>query len=256
MSVIKSFFISFSIYSKIPVPQFEWKDKDMKYVLCFFPWIGGIIGVLTYLWGYLFLHFHFGTLLFTMAGTAIPLLVSGGFHVDGFMDTMDALRSYQPKERKLEILKDPHIGAFSVIQIVLYYLIFIGAYSELNSSKAMLIMGAGFFLSRTISGIGVVTLQNAKKEGLLYLFSSKAHEKAVKVTLYIQFILCAIFLLYQSLEAGFAVIIGGLLTFIYYRYRCYKEFGGITGDTSGYLVTLCEVITVVIIAVCCITKVI
>ena len=40
-----------------------------------------------------------------------------GFHVDGFMDTMDALHSYQPRERKLEILKDSHIGAFSVIKL-------------------------------------------------------------------------------------------------------------------------------------------
>ncbi len=256
MSVIKSFFISFSIYSKIPVPQFEWKDKDMKYVLCFFPWIGGIIGLLTYLWGSLFQHFQFGTLLFAMAGTAIPLLVSGGFHVDGFMDTMDALHSYQPRERKLEILKDSHIGAFSVIQIIFYYLIFLGAYSELNSLKAMAVAGAGFFLSRTISGIGVVTLKNAKKEGLLYLFSSKAHEKVVKIALCIQFILCVIFMLCQSLEAGIAVTAGGIFTFLYYRYRCYKEFGGITGDTSGYLVTLSEAVTMAIVALCCIANII
>ena len=30
MSVIKSFFIAFSIYSKIPVPQFAWKEEDMR----------------------------------------------------------------------------------------------------------------------------------------------------------------------------------------------------------------------------------
>ncbi len=37
MQVIKSFFIAVSIYSKIPVPQFEWKEDDMKYVFLFFP---------------------------------------------------------------------------------------------------------------------------------------------------------------------------------------------------------------------------
>ena len=40
MRIIKSFFIAFSMYSKIPMPPFEWKDEDMRYALCFFP-LGG-----------------------------------------------------------------------------------------------------------------------------------------------------------------------------------------------------------------------
>lgn len=256
MAVIKSFFISFSMYSKIPVPQFEWKDQDMKYVLCFFPWVGAVIGILTYLWGIICKDFQLGKLIFAAVGTALPLLVSGGFHVDGFMDTMDALHSYQSRERKLEILKDSHIGAFSVIQIILYYFIFTGAYSEINGLRAMATVGAGFVLSRIVSGIGVVSLKCAKKEGLLYLFSSKAHEKVVKISLYIQLVLCVLFMLYLSFVTGIAITIGAALTFLYYRYRCYKEFGGITGDTAGYCVTLSEVITVVIVSICCILKLI
>ncbi len=50
MSVIKSFFIAFSIYSKIPVPQFAWKEEDMRYTLCFFPWVGAVIGLCFLLW--------------------------------------------------------------------------------------------------------------------------------------------------------------------------------------------------------------
>ena len=50
MRIIKSFFIAFSMYSKIPMPQFAWKDEDMRYALCFFPWVGAVIGVLWYLW--------------------------------------------------------------------------------------------------------------------------------------------------------------------------------------------------------------
>ena len=117
MTVIKSFFIAFSLYSSIPVPQFTWKEEDMKYVLCFFPWVGAVIGALVYLWGRFCNHCAVGTLCYSLIGTAIPLIITGGFHVDGFMDTMDAFHSYQPRERKLEILKDSHIGAFSVIML-------------------------------------------------------------------------------------------------------------------------------------------
>ncbi len=244
--------ISLSIYSKIPMPQFPWKDEDMKYVLCFFPWVGAVIAGLTILWGWLCGYFQIGTLAFAAVGTVIPILVSGGFHLDGFMDTMDALHSYQSREKKLEILKDSHIGAFAVIQVLVYYFIYLGAYSALNNIKAMAVVGAGFFLSRCLSGIGVVTLRCAKKEGLLYLFSSKAHERAVKIILALQTGLCMAGMLLLSFQMGAAVILGAIITFYYYRYRSYKEFGGITGDTAGYFVTLCEGAIVIIAAIFCI----
>lgn len=252
MPAVRAFIISFSTYSRIPVPQLEWKDRDMKYVLCFFPWVGAVIGMLTFLWGVFCSRFQIGKLLFAAVGTAIPLLVSGGFHVDGFMDSMDAFHSYQSREKKLEILKDSHIGAFSVIQLILYYLLFLGAYSEISNLRALAVAGAGCFLSRALSGIGAVTFQNARKEGMLYLFTGKAHQKAVKLSLYCQALLCAALMLALSLRTGIAVVIGALLTFFYYRHRCYKELGGITGDTAGYFVTLCEGVIVVIAAACCI----
>ncbi len=117
MKIIRSCIVSFSMYSKIPMPQFEWKEDDMKYMLCFFPWIGAVIGGLLWLWSLLCNRFGIGMICYVAIGTLIPLAVTGGFHVDGFMDTMDAFHSYQPREKKLEILKDSHIGAFAVIML-------------------------------------------------------------------------------------------------------------------------------------------
>lgn len=45
MSVIRSFFMALSIYSKIPIPQFRWEERDMRYAFCFFPWVGAAIGL-------------------------------------------------------------------------------------------------------------------------------------------------------------------------------------------------------------------
>ena len=50
MRIIKSCIVAFSMYSKIPMPQFEWKEEDMQYMLCFFPWVGAVIGVCLHLW--------------------------------------------------------------------------------------------------------------------------------------------------------------------------------------------------------------
>lgn len=97
MHILKSIVIAFSMYSKIPMPQFEWKEEDMKHVLCFFPWIGIVIGLCLYFWRLLCDRFGIRNLCYVFIGTAIPLLLTGGFHVDGFMDTMDAFHSYQRK---------------------------------------------------------------------------------------------------------------------------------------------------------------
>ena len=239
-SVIKGIFISFSIYSKIPVPQFPWEEKDMKYTLCFFPWIGIVIGLLVYGWSYLCFHFQIGSLCYTLIGSAIPLAVSGGFHMDGFMDTMDAFHSYQPREKKLEILKDSHIGAFSVIMLALYYLIFTGSMSEVKDLRHVAILSFGFFFARALSGIGVVSFRAAKEEGLLYTFASGAHRRTVKTALIVQLILAVVLMLWIDWLTALIAIGLGTLTFIYYRIKSYRELGGITGDTAGYFVTICE----------------
>ncbi len=250
MSVLKSFVIAFAMYSRIPVPQFEWKERDMRYVICFFPLVGVVIGVVTLLWAYVCVHFSVGKLAFTLVGCAIPLLISGGIHVDGFMDTMDAFHSYREREEKLQILKDAHIGAFSVICLVSYGLLFVGAYSELTVRKQAFLLACGYYLARILSGLGVVTLRCAKKDGLLYLFANRAHKIAVRTALVVQLIACGVMMILFGGWMGAATLLGAVLTFFYYRHVAYRELGGITGDTAGYFLTLCEGVMVVLLAVC------
>lgn len=240
MRILKSLCISFSLYSKIPVPQFAWEEDDMKYVLCFFPWIGVVTGALLLLWSYICKRLSIGNLAFTCIGTALPLLVTGGFHADGFMDTMDAFHSYKEREEKLEILKDSHIGAFSVLMLALYYLIYLAAFSEIKDGRALLALGFGYVISRCLSGIGVVTFRSAKNNGLLYTFADSAAKRAVRVSLYLQLILCAALLIILCEKTGVFVLIAAAGSFLYYRYRSYHELGGITGDTAGYFVMICE----------------
>ena len=248
MHILKSFVIAFSIYSKIPVPQFEWKDEDMKYMLCFFPWIGAVIGGGVFLWSCLCGIFDVGEICHTLIGAAVPLVITGGFHVDGFMDTMDAFHSYRPREKKLEILKDSHIGAFAVIILAVYGIIYIGAFSEVADPKLLKIVCGGFFLARCLSGISIVTFPSAKKDGMLYLFASSSQKVIVKWSLYLQGITCICFMLWQSLYAGILVVVAAFPAFVYYYHRTKKELGGITGDTAGYFVLICEASMMIVAA--------
>ena len=263
MMWLKSFLIAFSIYSRIPVPQFPWKDEDLRYTLCFFPLVGIVIGLCERLWLHLTICFHVGDLAFSLIAVAIPLLLTGGFHVDGFMDTTDALRSYQEKDRRLEILKDPHIGAFAVIGLVSCLLLATAAVSELLLAVAAVselpilekpqgevirAASAIFWLSRILSGLTVLYFPVAKKDGSLSYFRNTADRRLVTAVLVLQGILCNAYLLFATRIFGAIVVSTAVASLLVYRYYLCPKFGGITGDTAGWFVTVSEVAAVVVLA--------
>lgn len=94
----------------------------MRYLFCFFPWIGLLTGGLCLGWAWFCRVWQVGALLFAGGMTLLPLIVSGGIHLDGLVDTADALYSRRETEKKLEILKDPHVGAFGVMACCGYLL--------------------------------------------------------------------------------------------------------------------------------------
>ncbi|MCR5837718.1 MAG: adenosylcobinamide-GDP ribazoletransferase [Lachnospiraceae bacterium] len=250
MSVIRGLIIAFSIYSKIPVPIFRWEDEDMKYHLIFFPWIGAVIGFLLCGWRCVADYFLIGQTAYVMVGFAIPIIVTGGFHLDGYMDTVDALKSYKSKEDKLSILKDPHIGAFAVISLLMLSAVYIGAIS-LISVSGLVVFSSSFIASRCLSAVAVLTFPNAKKDGMLHTFSATGSKAKSAVLFFIvtELIMCMAYMLYIDLVFGVAVIVTLAVSMFYYRYRMIKEFGGITGDTAGYFVTVTETLCAVVVAV-------
>ena len=153
------------------------------------------------------------------------------------MDTMDAIHSYSPKERKLEILKDSHIGAFAVIMFAAYGLVFLAAFSEIENEALLKIVCGGFFLSRCLCGISAVSFPLAKKEGMLYTFADSSRKKIVKGSLFLQSAVCIGLMCFLSFPAGPTVAAAAVLTLVYYFYRSRKEFRGVTGDTAGFFVS-------------------
>lgn len=233
------FKIAFSMYSKIPMPKQEWNEKNMRYSMCFFPLIGVVIGILIYGWSYLCSYIGFG-MIFWLAGIlVIPILVSGGIHLDGFIDTQDALSSYQPKERKLEILKDSHIGAFALISCIVYFVIMTGIFSELRRQD-ILIISFGYILSRALSGFAVVTFDLAKDSGLAHAFSDAAQKKVVRITMLFYAIGSSVAMMLLGGIIGLSAVLGAMVVFHLYRSVSYKQFGGITGDLAGWFLQNCE----------------
>ena len=121
MTVLQTIAVAFAMFSAVPVPQFDWNEKNMRYSLCAFPLVGVLCGVLWCVCASLPLPAMVRAAGFCL----IPIWVTGGIHLDGYADTCDALSSYGDREKKLEILKDPHLGAFAVISLAVYLLLHI-----------------------------------------------------------------------------------------------------------------------------------
>ncbi len=250
MKILRWIAVSFSLYSAIPMPHFKWKEEDMSKSLCFFPLVGAVIGGLVY--GINRLHFINDLPLFvrTLLTVIIPIVVTGGFHLDGFMDTKDALHSYLPRERKLEILKDPHIGAFAVIHLLVYLMVYCAAVGVIlgkGKRNFIIIFALSFVLSRSLSGITSLRFKKAKKEGML---SGETGGKNNGIILFLTGVL-VITLIAMAFRnpfvAGITAILQGAAV-LYYRHMAYKEFGGVTGDTAGFLLCISEAVTAVIVA--------
>ena len=237
--MFNSFKLAFSMYSRIPMPRADWSKEKMKYVMAFFPLVGVAVGGGMLLWNMLVQWAGIGELMSAVGRVLVPLLLTGGIHMDGFLDTIDARRSYQSFEKKLEILKDPHTGAFAIIYGGIYLLAMLGLYNEV-SAENLWVVAIGFVLSRSLSGISVVAFKGAKNTGTAADFRLSAEKRKVFTVLVVYAVIAAGAMIAVSPLAGVLAVTGALAVFGYYREMSYREFGGVTGDLAGYFLQLCE----------------
>lgn len=253
MSIINSFFIALSMYSRIPVPRVDWEKENMRYAMCFFPMIGVVIGAVMYLAGWLLDKTSVGGLFRGVVFTLIPIMITGGIHMDGFMDTMDALGSWGDREKKLEILKDSHAGAFAILGMGCYLMWSVAVWSELPA-EVLRVCGVGFVLSRALSGFSVVTFPAARNSGLLKMFQDGAQKKVVRITMCLYVAAAVIMMAVMNARAMTGAVIGVMIAFLYYIVVSRKQFGGVTGDLAGFFLETAELAMFTGILVTCIGR--
>ena len=245
--LMQSLKIALSTYSRIPAGRTEWNEDNKKWALCFFPLVGAVIGLLLWLWWALCDRLGVGPLLRGAAACGVSLAVTGGIHLDGFCDTCDAMASWQPVERRLDILKDSHAGAFAIIKCCVYELLLCAALGEAKGRFAI-VAALGFVLSRALSGLAAVTMKGARKEGFLQSFMDAADGKIVRRTLGATALLCAAGMTAASWAAGGAALLAAAACYVWYGRMSKKYFGGITGDLAGWFVCVCELAVALVAA--------
>jgi adenosylcobinamide-GDP ribazoletransferase len=239
-SYVLGLLVCLQFFSSLPIPISIKMDRNViKKAVMMFPILGLIMGGII---GSLLFCLNEWTTLSPLALAFIvwvlPIFLTGGIHLDGWMDTCDAYFSYQDKEKRLEVMKDPRAGAFAVLSVIVLLsarFLFIYESMRLDSLFLASMIGIIPFFSRMIMGILMVTGKAAKEEGMAHTF--KQHTNPVYLLTYsIPFVLIAVIFFWLLPEmAGLFLLftLAAILLTLWIRRQTIKWFGGITGDTLG-----------------------
>lgn len=267
MKYIQAFFMSLGMFSSIPCPYRPWNEKARHLMLVFLPLVGLVIGGIWFglykltAWLDLPLQLQAGVL------TLYPFLVTGFIHLDGFMDTSDALLSRRPLQEKLRILKDPHTGAFAVISVVVLMLICYASMSSITErlnfklalgiakGEPMLALLLIPVITRCGSSLAVLT-----GKPLSHSQYKEDNKKVPAAEITVVCIMAAAVMLaglllgagIGSFAADWSVLLVLCCTMIAYLsalYGAVRQLGGVSGDLAGYALTIAEAFALITMAI-------
>lgn len=142
-----AFFHALSFLTRIPVPQMSSSQLSWEKSIRYYPVIGLMIGICLSIAAYV------ANMLFPLPVTAVLILVfwiwiTGGLHLDGWMDLADGFGSNREKEQMVEIMKDSRVGAFGVIAAILLLLIKLAALVVIISEYPLIFLILPPFIAR------------------------------------------------------------------------------------------------------------
>ena len=254
----KGFLMAISMFTVIPLPRYEWDDEGGKNIMKFYPAIGLIVGLIWYVVFRVLTLLGASIMVITAITLITPFILTGMLHLDGYMDVCDALLSRRDKQEKLRILKDPHTGAFSVISVVMLFVVnFSGLYTVISNS-----INNNTINNINTSAVGLILIPIISRSLMGYLLLSKDSMKGSSLGAFFKqgtgkvdrFILLAC-LTISSIIAIFIFGIYGvimrlamILVSTFLVNSAAKEFDGMSGDSAGYGLVIAETIGVLILS--------
>lgn len=237
MKVISRFIFAVSHLTRLPVPSIEFDPEELGRSTSVFPLVGLLLGGIIVAFNKILLLFppEFRASVFVF----LTVILTGGMHLDGFMDCIDGLMGGKSRERKLEIMRDSRVGALGVAYgtclLLLKYSLFL---CVIKSNWWMGIMIAVPVLSRWGMSYAVTVFPYARSEGLGSLFKTYSGTKelvfatliALAVTFFTAGATCFLLL---AVTAAVVFFTGKKITL---------ALGGLTGDVYGFINELLEVV--------------
>ena len=232
--------INLQFFSIIPIrKEIDMSERNLRGMVISLPLFGLILGLLHLI--IVAMMFYVTPLSpFAMAvifiGTSI--ILTGGIHVDGWMDTSDGLFSYRDPIRRLEIMQDPRIGAFGVLGVLfllVFKFLFVSEIFQNITPPLFVVILFIPFVTRMFTGICLVLIKPAKKTGLGFLFHSSTNYQILRY--YLAYIIPIIIILgiynliYMFICLG--VLVFMIIGVVLFKRFVHTRFGGLTGDLSG-----------------------
>jgi len=233
---MKYFLCALTFLTRIPIPAKGIEQpEDFKKSIYFFPVIGLIIG------GVLAGSYYLLAKIFPQPITAalllfIYVLLTGGLHLDGLIDTVDGIYGGRSREHRLEIMKDTHPGAFGVLGAIVILLIKYSIYTQLSSELLVILMAASVMGRQAMVWVQIF-YPYARKQGLGMLFSNYGSVPIFGVTTGITI---AILFLLAQINGLYIFLICSIILFILASWLSHL-LGGLTGDTYGASCELIEI---------------
>ena len=228
---IYGFFMAWGMFLALPCPLKIWNERARSKMVCCLPLVGLVVGGVWVLAAYAgrFLPPPVGGLLIAAA----PWLVTGFLHLDGFMDVCDAVLSRRDLPRRQEILKDSHCGAFAVIGMVLLAL---GQWSVAMARPdvPLLPLLAVPVASRACAALAVLTLRPMGTSQYAAM-----REKKTPYVVFAAVVMAAVAVVPLALWGSLAPLAAALGYWLAVWYAD-RQLGGMSGDVSGFSLTLGE----------------
>ncbi len=131
--------------------------------LRWFPLVGATTGaVVGLVWWAASKGWH-GPLVPAALAIAADLVLTGMLHVDGLADSADGLLAHLSRERRLQVMSEPDVGAFGLAATVAVFLLRFAAFGAIRPDIALV---AGFWcVSRSLMVVAMLVLPYARSTG-------------------------------------------------------------------------------------------
>ncbi len=228
MKSLKRLRCAFSFFTIIPADCADFELGFSGYVAIVGAVIGAIAGVSFYVVSELA-----NTILGAASAIALILLLSGFTHLDGVLDTGDALMIRGDKRKKIEVLKDHYLGAGGFGFALIIYLLTFASMASISPVDGLFIILMAEILSKNSFLLNTVHSSDLVPGGLFTRFrvSVETGPRRQIVLNYLVFIILASILMPSMLVAGGLAILLSYLT----KWRMNDSFGGLNGDITGFL---------------------
>jgi adenosylcobinamide-GDP ribazoletransferase len=233
--------------SILPIPG---KDAErMSSSLPWFPLVGFMLGSICY---GMALLMEFVTGNRWPEGTAIIVLGCGilltrAIHMDGLADWADGFGGGRDRQKILAIMKDPHVGAFGVIAVVVIVAVKWVALTGLIAFGSSTYIIVSYIVSRTMQVELAASLPYARAEdGTAAPFVKDARFSHRFAALF--FALVVLAGLCGPITSAATMCLGWLVCRLF-GWWCYRRVGGVTGDLLGACSEIMETIILFIGAI-------